>query len=343
MSRTSTEARGAARKVRLDGPTMGSRWTAVWFDNGRADPIEIGSELVRAVGAVDDQMSTWKPESDLKRLNRARVGDWHDVPTNLAAVLATALRIQRASGGAFDPGVGRLVAEWGFGSHAGQADRLAAPLSTRAIETLQVDAAGRRVRKLAPMSLDLSGIAKGFGVDELARVLGEAGIGSYLVGIDGELRARGRKADGTPWSVAVERPDPAVRAVHGVVVLEDCAIATSGDYRYFRDGDGGRISHTIDPRSGRPARSEVASVTVLAPTAMVADATATALMVLGPEDGFAFAERLGVDCLFILRKGDGSTAELATRRFARTDGEGTLDAAFTDRRGRGRGGIGCGG
>jgi thiamine biosynthesis lipoprotein len=328
MSRTSTEARETARRVSLNGPTMGSRWTAVWFDDGRADPLAIGHELVRAVGAVDDHMSTWKPDSDLMRLNRAPVGDWHAVPADLATVLGAALRIGRASGGAFDVGVGRLVAEWGFGSHAGHADLLPATPTALDIETLQVDEAGHRVRKLAPMALDLSGIAKGFGVDELARVLDGAGIGAWLVGIDGEMRARGRKPDGTPWSVAVERPEPGLRAVHGVVTLEDCAIATSGDYRHHRDGGEGRISHTIDPRTGRPVRNGLASVTVLAPTAMIADALATALTVLGPGEGAALAERLGVDALMLRTGEGGGFSEAAVGRFAAAADPGPVSEAL---------------
>ncbi|WP_244635562.1 FAD:protein FMN transferase [Chthonobacter albigriseus] len=319
MSRTSTDTAGGARRVSLSGPTMGSRWTAVWFDDGRLDPMEIGRALVGAVGAVDGQMSTWKPDSDLMRLNRAAVGYWHDVPANLAVVLAAALRIGRASSGAFDIGVGRLVADWGFGAHAGRVDGLAGTSGPLGIDTLEIDGAGRRVRKLAPMSLDLSGIAKGFGVDELAGVLDEAGIGSFLVGIDGEMRARGRKPDGGAWSLAVERPEPDRRSVHSVVELEDCAIATSGDYRHVRETGDGRISHTIDPRTGGPSRNAVASVTVLAPTAMVADAMATALMVLGPDEGTALAEQHGLDALFILRGADGAFQERSTRRFAATD------------------------
>lgn len=316
MPRTSTEAVHGLRRVALDGPTMGSRWTAVWYDDGTIDAMAVGRALAAAVGAVDDEMSTWKPESDLMRLNRAAVGPWHPVPASLAVVLDTALAIRRASAGAFDVGVGRLVADWGFGAHAGKAEGLPAASAGLDVPTLEVDVAGARVRKLAPTALDLSGIAKGFGVDELARVLDAAGVANHLVGIDGEMRARGRKPDGSPWAVAVERPEPGVRAVHGVVALEDVAVATSGDYRHFRGEGADRISHTVDPRSGRPVRNAVASVTVLAPTAMVADAAATAVTVLGPDEGLAFADQLGLDALVLLRRTDGTLEERAGGRFA---------------------------
>jgi len=315
MSRTSTETTGR-RRVALDGPTMGSRWTAVWFDDGGVDAMAVGRALAAAAGAVDDRMSTWKPDSDLMRLNRAPVGPWLDVPADLALVLATALEIGRDSGGAFDVGVGRLVADWGFGAHAGRPDRLAAAPAGLDVPTLEVDVAAARVRKLAPTALDLSGIAKGFGVDELSRVLDAAGIAAHLVGIDGEMRARGEKPDGKPWTVAVERPEPGVRAVHGLLALVDCAVATSGDYRHFRGAGADRVAHTIDPRTGRPVRNAVASVTVLAPTAMVADAAATAVTVLGADDGLAFARRLGLDALVLVRRPDGTLDERATGRLA---------------------------
>ncbi len=240
MSRTSIETAGGPRRVSLNGPTMGSRWTAVWYDDGRPDAMEIGRRLVAAVGAVDDQMSTWKQDSALMRLNRAPVRDWQDVPTNLAAVLATALEIGRATGGAFDVGVGRLVADWGFGSHAGRPGALAGSGSSLPVDALEVDHGRRRVRKHAPMALDLSGIAKGFGVDELARVLDDAEIGCFLVGIDGEMRARGRKPDG---DAMVRRDRKAGR--HGPCRPRD---------RPPR-GPGGRDLRRLPPvprRSGRP-------------------------------------------------------------------------------------------
>ncbi|SON57260.1 Thiamine biosynthesis lipoprotein ApbE precursor [Hartmannibacter diazotrophicus] len=318
MSKTSIDHNETAepRRVSLNGPTMGSRWTAVWFDDGLDDPLEIGADLIAAVGAVDNQMSTWKPGSDLMRLNRAGTGSWIEVPANLATVLDVSLRIGRASGGAFNIGVGRAVAEWGFGSHAGRPGDLAGTPATLSMDLLDVDALRSRVLKHGPMSLDLSGIAKGFGVDELARVLDEAGIASYLVGIDGEMRARGEKPDGSPWSVALERPDPAVRAIHGVVTLSDCAVATSGDYRHWREDETGRISHTVDPRTGQPVCSRLASVTVLAPSAMAADAAATALMVMGEDEGLAYAERQGLEALMIVRTETGELAEHGTGRFA---------------------------
>jgi thiamine biosynthesis lipoprotein len=172
-------------------------------------------------------------------------------------------------------------------------------------ELMEIDAARCRARKLAPVALDLCGIAKGFGVDELARVLDRHGIAAWLVGIDGEMRSRGGKPDGSPWAIALEAPEDERRAAMAVVELADAAIATSGDYRHWVQLDGQRISHTMDPRAGQPLRGGLASVTVIAPVCADADAYATALMVLGQEAGQELARRLGLDALFVARAGDG--------------------------------------
>jgi thiamine biosynthesis lipoprotein len=173
---------------------------------------------------------------------------------------------------------------------------------------LEIDVAGCRARKQGPVALDLCGIAKGFGVDELARVLERHGIESWLVGIDGEMRSRGSKPDGSPWAIALEAPDDERRAAMGVVELADAAIATSGDYRHWIKVDGQRISHTMDPRGGHPLQGALASVTVIAPLCADADAYATALMVLGEGAGHDQARRLGLDALFVARAGDGLRA-----------------------------------
>jgi len=298
MSKMSTDtvAADAPRRHVLNGTTMGTRYSAV--------------------DAVDRQMSNWKSDSDLSRLNRAAVGEWVEVPSEMFEVLKMALHIGKLSGGAFDIGVGDAVNAWGFGPGGRQATD-ATPVSGSRPgtgEVLELDAAGSRVRKHVPATLDLCGIAKGFGVDEMARCLDRFGITSYLVGIDGEMRARGEKPGREPWSVAVERPDRQNRDILGVMTLENGAIATSGDYRHFAEVNGETVSHTIDPSKGRPVTSPVASVTVLARTCMEADALATALMVLGEKKGVAFALSRQLDALFVLRK-DGKLSEIGLGRF----------------------------
>ncbi len=295
-----------------NGPTMGTRYAAVFFAPERTDTDALAAALFEAVDRVDRQMSTWKPDSDLNRLNAAPVGAWIAIPPELAVVLAASLRIGRVSNGCFDIGVGDLVAAWGFGC-AGpvpDAQRIAAlagqarPVTTR---TLELDEAGRRARKHAPLALDLSGIAKGYGVDELARVMEAFAIPSWLVGIDGEMRAKGRKPDGSPWAVALERPQAGIRDVMGVIELTDMAVATSGNYRHFVDMDGKTLSHTMNPKTGAPLEDGLASVSVLAATCMEADAWATVLMVLGEEAGRRTAGMLGIDAIFVRRDGSVSS------------------------------------
>ena len=287
---------------------MGSRWTAVAYAAPDVEPAALQGVLQAVVDAVDDQMSTWKPNSDLNRLNAAPVGAWVTIPHQLATVLDAALAIGAASGGAFDIGVGDLVFAWGFGGGRREADpalirSLAGRPSLEPTKTLQLDKVSGRARKLAPLALDLSGIAKGFGVDELGRVMTQAGLRSWLVGIDGEMRAAGLKPDGRPWAVAHERPAPDRRDPAGVLHLEDAAVATSGTYRHTADVDGRVVSHTMDPRTGAPLSGDLASVTVVAGTCMAADAWATAVMVAGADRGGALARSVGLDVVMVRTDG----------------------------------------
>ena len=298
MSKTSTDLIRHA----LNGPTMGTRWSALFFAPPGLDLGPVQAALQKAVEAVDAHMSTWQPDSDLMRLNRAPVGESVEVPSDLAHVLALGLTIGRASGGAFDIGMGDAVRAWGFGPDAvdesGIRTALAAPRRP-AHEVLELD--GTRVCKRAPIALDLNGIAKGYGVDRLAESLRSFGIEAALVGIDGEMRAVGLRPDGEAWTIAIEAPDPACRTPHAILNLQDAAVATSGDYRHWVTVQGRHLSHTMDPRRGAPLLSSPASVTVIAPTCAEADAWATAFMVAGPDAGAALATRQGLSVLFLMR------------------------------------------
>jgi FAD:protein FMN transferase len=304
MSKTSTEPVRHA----LNGPTMGTRWSALFYAPPGLDPAPVRAALQAAVDAVDGQMSTWKPDSDLMRLNAAPVGDSVALPAPLIEVLRLALDIGRASGGAFDIGMGDAVTAWGFGPEAASPGRIRAVMAAARLPAdaaLDVDPEAGRARKRAPLALDLNGIAKGYGVDRLAETLEECGIRSALAGIDGEMRALGTRPNGEPWAVAVERPDLVRREPHSILTLQDAAVATSGDYRHRVEVAGRPLSHTMDPRRGAPLPAPPASVTVVARTCAEADAWATALMVLGPA-GAPLAGRLGLDVLFLLRDEGGA-------------------------------------
>ncbi len=288
---------------------MGTTW-AVQYE-GDADPQTLQQALQNAVQEVDDQMSTWTPASDLMRFNAAPCREWIPLPAHLRTVLAAGQEMTRLTHGAFEMNLGGAVNAWGFS--AAQIDLAAiqaassAPFvsSLTALELTDTDA-----RKTAPLSLDLSGIAKGYGVDRLAQVAQDFGLNA-LCEIDGEVRSVGQK----PWNLAIEQPDNSDRAAHSFITLTDGALATSGDYRHFVMVKGQRLSHTMDPKRRAPVIAAPASVTVLAATCMQADAMATALLVMGADEGLAFANSHAISALFLIRgpkgiaaKGSGSFA-----------------------------------
>lgn len=292
----------------LSGPTMGTRWSAQFHAPEALDPAPIEAALADSITTVDRQMSTWKRDSDLMQLNRAPVGEWVAVPPELMAVLTRAVEIGHLSEGAFDIAMGDAVTAWGFGAETHDTEAMRRALiqpRPKAHEALELDHATQRVRKCAPLTLDLSGIAKGFGVDQMVAVLARFGIEHALVGLDGDLRAIGQRPEGAPWTVALEKPDYEVRTPLSIIELHDSAVATSGDYRHWVDLGTQRLSHTMDPARGGPVLGAAASVTVLAETCMDADAWATAFMVMGRRKATPLARDHELSAIFIDR--DGAT------------------------------------
>lgn len=322
MPKTCSEPAAPSQRTTLHGPSMGTRWSVTLDADTTLNLAALREDLATAVEQVDQQMSPWKPSSDLVRLNHAPIGTWVDLPADMLEVLDCALNVQRLSGGAFDPGVGALVDAWGFGAVRDAPDAAAIraahqPLTGTAFpvqQTLELDRPAGRARKHAAVQLDLCGIAKGYGVDRMAAVLQRHGVPHALAALDGELRAVGPQASGKPWAVALEQPEAGRRAVHGVIELDNLAVATSGDYRRFLQVGESRLAHTMDARRGAPVNNGVASVTVLARTCMLADAWATALLVAGPGEGLAMAQRMGLDALFLLRRAEG-LVEMGLGRF----------------------------
>lgn len=295
----------------LNGPTMGTRWSALFHAPRGFDAGPVQAALQAAVDEIDAQMSTWKPDSDLMRLNAAPVGLPVPIPAHLMQVLGLALAVGQASDGAFDVTLGDAVQAWGYGPVPAAAPSIRRALDRSRIppwETLHLDALSGTVTKRSPVTIDLNGVAKGYGVDRLSEVLQSQGIDAALVGIDGEMRASGLRPDGDAWSIAIEAPDHHRRAPQALLALHDAAVATSGDYRRWVSVGDRILSHTMDPARGAPLAESPASVTVIAPSCAEADAFATALMVLGPDRGGALAERLGLSALFLLRKGEALTS-----------------------------------
>ncbi len=349
MPKTSSEAArgahdGGLRRLKLHGPTMGTRWSVSADVCAEVDAQALQQALADAVAQVDAQMSPWKPESDLNRFNRAPVGEWVPLPRETLQVLQCALQVCRQSDGAFNPGVGDLVDAWGFGAVRdapdAQAIRAARQVQRRPThERLELDTTAGRARKQAPLQLDLCGIAKGYGVDRMVEVLEQHGVAHALAALDGELRALGsqggsqggNRGDRRPWAVAVESPMPGRRSAQGVIELQDLAVATSGDYRRFVELGDVRLAHTMDARRGGPVRNSLASVTVLARDCMSADAWATALLVAGPAAGLAMAQRAGLEALFVERRG-GRWIEMGLGRFGKDiDQAGGVDLSAHDR------------
>ncbi|WMJ68148.1 FAD:protein FMN transferase [Stenotrophomonas sp. 24(2023)] len=313
--------------ARLGGTTMGTTWRASLALPHQRDLHPLHAGIQARLDEVVAQMSTWERDSDLSRYNHADAGQWYPMPAEARTVLACAQAIAAASEGAFDPTVGPLVALWGFGAHAG-------PRHVPDDATLQATRARcgwQRLRwrddaLLQPggLELDLSAIAKGFGVDHVAAWLRGQGIGAALIDVGGELAGYGRKPDGQPWRVLVESaPEEDARsdAPPRVLALDGKAVATSGDRWHQYQADGVAYSHSLDPRSGRPVRQAAAAVTVVADDAMHADAWATALTVLGRRAGMALAEREGLAARYLERTAQGPQEHLSSAFQRLLDGQ----------------------
>jgi thiamine biosynthesis lipoprotein len=311
-------ALGAATHV-LRGLTMGTSWCVKLIGAPRLDLEALQRELQLSLDQVVAQMSPWQADSHTSRFNAAPAGSWHPLPAEFLSVLGCALQVASLSGGAFDPTAGALVDLWGFGP-PGPVDAPPSPASIAAACTatgwqrLAID--GTRALQPGGLRLDLSAIAKGFGVDQLSRLLSRRGLGDHLVEIGGELRGSGLRADAQPWWVDLMSPPSAANALPLTrIALHGLSVATSGDYlRHFDDAAGQRHSHTIDPRHGRPVEHGLCSVSVLHAECMQADALSTALTVLGPSDGMRFAREHGIAALFVERHGD-ALSELLSPAF----------------------------
>jgi len=293
------------------GATMGTTWSINLVAPRSVPLLDALTGVQKELDRVVAQMSTWEADSDLSRFNRAPAGTWHVLPEEFFAVLTYALSVAEASGGAYDPTIGPLVNLWGFGPDPKRtAEPVAADLDAARARCgwrqVLLEPEERRALQPGGLYIDLSAVAKGFGVDLAARYLRNAGVGDFLIEVGGELRGEGTKPDGTPWWVALERPPSGgLEPTETVAALHGLSIATSGDYRKFVEIDGRHLSHTIDPRTGRPVAGKPAGVTVLHPECMKADALATAITVLGADEGMRFAERHDLAALSLTRAGQG--------------------------------------
>lgn len=299
-----------ADRLVFEGGTMGTTYRVVVRGVDPSRREKLGATIESELEAVNASMSTYKDDSELSQLNRSPVGEAFSVSPELEEVVALAEQVSEASDGAFDVTVGALVDAWGFGptrDESAPSDdeiaRLRAQIGWRRVQR----SPGTMTRTTELLRVDLSAIAKGYGVDRVAAALRAAGVEHFMVEVGGEIRTAGERQANEAWRIGIEEPhaDPAKRSLHRVVQLDDAAMATSGDYRNYREVDGRRVSHTLDPRNGRPIEHRLASVSVIADQAALADAWATALNVLGPDAGLALAQRQGLAVYMIIRENNG--------------------------------------
>jgi thiamine biosynthesis lipoprotein len=293
---------------------------------GQLSDIEqtaVTDAIVRELAEVDVQMSTWRPDSEISRFNAAIDTNPIKASRGLLEVVALSLEIHAASGGAFDVTLAPLLDAWGFGPSgikpaSPPTDDQLAPLRARiGADKLHVDLSqGTLIKDQPELALELSAIAPGYAADRIAAALVALGHTHHMVDVGGEFRVTGHGPHGGPWRLGIERPETTGGTVHEVVLLVDQALATSGDYRNYYERDGVRLSHTLDPRTGRPIAHNLASVSVIHRSAALADGWATALNVLGPDAGLALAERQAIPALFLVRMPDGTFAERTTTPFA---------------------------
>lgn len=308
------------QKGSYQGSAMGTSFSVVYFYDEQLSNQIIKGEIDQAIQLVDNQMSTYKPDSALSIFNKKPANSCYQFPVESYFVISMAQDISRLTNGAFDITVGPLVNLWGFGAEYSDQEE---PTELQ-IEELKSKRVGyesltlkenNTICKTKNVYLDLSAIAKGYAVDLVAESLDKLSIGSYLVEIGGELKAKGLKPSRDYWRVAVEEPSSELaRSVHKVVELKNMGIATSGDYRNYFERDGQRFSHTINPNTGKPITHNLASISVLHDSVAYADAMATALNVLGPEQAMLLArsEKLSV---YMLVKADQGFKAQSTKSF----------------------------
>lgn len=322
----SSRMAGTLPAVDFGGFTMGSVYTVKLVDRHLSQALQSAARhaVAAALGAVDAAMSTHRPQSELSRFNAHPAGSPFALSPDMASVFKLARQVSASTAGAFDVTVGPVVDAWGFGP--GRRERIVGDRELAALERrigwqrIRLDErAGTAWKADREVRADLSGIAKGYGVDQAARALDALGVEHYLIEAGGEVRTRGHNAQGRPWQVAIEQPQAGARRPRYLVPLSGLALATSGDYRIFFERGGRRYSHEIDPATGRPIDHRLTSVSVVAASGALADALGK-LIVLGPQQAYARALALGVAAHFIVRETDGTLSDVSTPAFAALGG-----------------------
>jgi thiamine biosynthesis lipoprotein len=316
------------KEMLLQGITMGTvAYNVKWIVNPlmaanqktvTVDQITLQKEIEDILFQLNQQMSNWLPDSELSRFNQSRSMTPMEISPGLSWVIAESLRLGELSRGKLDVTVGPLVNLWGFGPEF----RPATVPSQQDIEQAKLRVglqhlhlSDQQLSKTIPnLYVDLSTIAKGYAVDLIAEAMDDHGIDNYLVEIGGEMRVKGVKHTGELWSIAIEKPINDERMVHQFIIPKDNAVATSGDYRKYFEADGQRFSHIVDPDTGKPISHKIVSVTVIHPSAMTADGLSTAMMVMGEDQAYDFANKHDI-AAYIISKTEHGFKEQITVRF----------------------------
>ncbi|WP_298865989.1 FAD:protein FMN transferase [uncultured Gimesia sp.] len=316
-----TDQTASVSKLHFEGPTMGTQFHITISSSASAevDVALLKKEVDQLLQNINQQMSTYIKDSELSRFNQNQSNDWFEVTPEVVKVVSAGINISQESEGAFDMTVGPLVNLWHFGPDPGkktipETSRIEAARKSVGYQHIALRRDQPALKKLIPdVYLDLSAIAKGYAVDAVGVLLESQGIENYLVEIGGEMRARGHNQKRLAWRVGIEKPVSETRVVQKIVSLADLSMATSGNYRNFFEVEGTTYSHTIDPRTGRPVKHSLASVSVVGETCMNCDAQATCLMVLGPEAGYNWAKDRNIAAYFIVKTENGFTERFSPR------------------------------
>lgn len=321
-SEAKIETKSLPDLVSLSGNTMGTTYSVKFYSALPSIQEKAQARVDQTLEAVNSAMSTYDPASELSLLNRMDANVPFSASEQLFFVLSLSNNVHKLTRGAFDVTVGPLVGAYGFGAHAQQAvpdsGRLALLNQHVGMQHVTLDSGARTVTKgHQEVNIDLSAVAKGYGVDRVAMALESLEINNYIVEVGGEIRVKGTKANQQPWTLGIEFPDPTTRRIYMTLSLspDGNALATSGDYRNYHKVGETLVSHTMDPRVGRPVPRRTASVSVIRPTAAEADALATALGVLLPDEAIELANTQDWQVLLLLHANDDAIVPRASRSF----------------------------
>ncbi len=296
--------------TKLEGFVQGTTYHLTFVAPKGTDTTDVQRAVNEEFARIDLALSNYRDDSALEQFNAQKNTEPASVDAELVKLVEIAREINKASAGCYDLTIKPLFDLWGFKNDIftpPDADALAQTLEKIGMDKLET-LPGNRLRKHLPdLRIDISSIGQGYTVERIAQVLESFGIEHYLAEVGGELKVRGKKSDGKPWRIALEKPLPNQRSLHKIISFDDgqpMALMTSGTYRHYFDQDGKRYSHILDARSGKPIEHDTVSVTILNPDPTLADAWSTALLCMGAEEGLAAADAASLAVLFIEQKND---------------------------------------